>query len=174
MSRVALLQKEQLNPIMNDMFQKIEDNGFEILNLFRVIAHSPKIGINFIRLGNAILTKGKLSPKLRELAILRIGNISEANYEWTQHVPIALGVGVSQEQIDEISNWMDSTQFDDEERTVLLYTDEVAQNIRAADDTFSKLREFFNEEIIVELTVTIGYYCMVSRILEALQIELEE
>ena len=69
---------------------------------------------------------------------------------------------------------MDSTQFDDEERTVLLYTDEVAQNIRAADDTFSKLREFFNEEIIVELTVTIGYYCMVSRILEALQIELEE
>lgn len=174
MARVSLLSNEQAPPEIREMFQKIEANGFRVINLFRVMAHSPKVGRYFLRLGNSILFKGAVPPNLRELAILRVGQINQAHYEYSQHVPIALRMGVRQEQIDALPDWETSRHFNEQERAVLRYTDEVTKNIRVKDDTFAAVRSFLNEEGMVELTTTIGYYGMVSRILEAFQIELEE
>ena len=173
MARVKLLQKEDVDPMVKEIFQKVEDSGNEVINLLKALAHSPKICRDWNRLGVTLLLKGEFSPKLRELAILRVGNLAKANYEWTKHVPMALETGANQEQIDELSDWVNSTKFNEQERAVLLYTDEVSQNIRVSDDTFSKIRNFLSEREIIELTVTIGYYAMVCRTLEALQIELE-
>ncbi|HEX9158392.1 MAG TPA: carboxymuconolactone decarboxylase family protein, partial [Syntrophales bacterium] len=153
---------------------KIEGNGFRVINLFRVMAHSPKVGMYFLRLGNSILFKGAVPTNLRELAILRVGQINQAHYEYSQHVPIALRMGVRQEQIDALTDWETSRHFNEQERAVLRYTDEVTKNIRVKDDTFAAVRKFLNEEGMVELTTNIGYYGMVCRILEAFQIELDE
>ena len=173
MARISFLEKEQAPPQMRERFQQMVDNGFRILNLYKVMAHCPEVGINFLRLGNAILFKGTVPPSLRELAILRVGNISQAKYEFTQHIPIALRTGLKQEQIDDLPNWESSGKFNQQERAVLRYTDEVTKNIRVKDDTFAAIRGFLSEEGIVELTTAIGYYGMVCRILEALQVELE-
>jgi alkylhydroperoxidase family enzyme len=173
MARVSLLSNEQAPPEIREMFQKIEANGFRVINLYRVMAHCPRVGRYFLRLGNSILFKGAVPPNLRELAILRVGNIYQANYEFTQHVPIALRTGVKREQIDALPDWEKSGKFSEQERAILRYTDEVTKNIRVKDDTFAGVRSFLSEEGIVELTTTIGYYGMVSRILEAFQVELE-
>jgi len=173
MSRVKLLEKQDVNPMVEQIFQKTEDSGGEVINLMKALAHSPKICRDFNRMGITLLLKGDLSPKLRELAILRVGKLAQANYEWTKHVPIALQAGAVQGQIEELSNWAESSRFDEQERAVLQYTDEVARNIRASDGTFNKIAEFLSEKEIVELTVTIGYYGMVCRVLETFQIELE-
>jgi 4-carboxymuconolactone decarboxylase len=174
MARVRLLEKDQADPMVKDMFEKIEGRGDEVINLMKALAHSPKICRDLNRMGITLLLKGELSPKLRELAILRVGSLAKANYEWTKHVPIALMLGAKQEQIDALPEWVSSDEFDEKERAVLQYTDEVAQNVRACDETFSGIRDFLGEREIVELTVTIGYYGMVCRTLEALQIELEQ
>lgn len=173
MSRIKLLEKDEVDPMVAQIYQKIEDSGSEVINLLKALAHSPKICRDFNRMGITLLLKGDLSPRLRELAILRVGNLARANYEWTKHVPIALQAGARQEQIDGLSNWADSTRFNEQEQAVLQYTDEVARNIRASDETFNKIAEFLSEKEIVELTVTIGYYGMVCRVLESLQIQLE-
>ena len=173
MSRVKLLEKEDVDPMVKQIYQKIEDSGSEVINLLKALAHSPKICRDWQRMGITLLLKGDLSPRLRELAILRVGDLAKANYEWTKHVPMALQAGANQEQIDELSDWKDSTKFNEQERAVLQYTDEVAQNTRASDDTFNRIADFLNEKEIIELTVTIGYYGMVCRTLEALQIQLE-
>jgi 4-carboxymuconolactone decarboxylase len=173
MARISFLSKEKTAPELREMFQKMENSGMPVLNLFKVMAHCPKVGRNFLRLGNAILFKGAVPPNLRELAILRVGNIYQATYEFTQHVPIARQTGVKQEQIDALSNWEKSGNFNEQEQAVLRYTDEVTKNIRVKDDTFAAVRNFLSEEGVVELTTAIGYYGMVCRILEALQVELE-
>jgi 4-carboxymuconolactone decarboxylase len=174
MPRVPLIQKEEALSPIKEMFQKMEDNGSRILNLFKVVAYNPKMGRDFLKLGNAILFKADLSPRLRELAILRVGTLTRATYEWTQHVRIALETGVTQEQIDDIGAWADSPRFDEQERAVLQYTDEVVKNVKASDEAFSRLRDFLPQREVVELTVTIGYYGMVARVLESMEIELEE
>jgi 4-carboxymuconolactone decarboxylase len=173
MARVGLVNKEQAAPEIREMFQKMEEKGSRVLNVFKVMAHCPQIGHYFLRLGNSILFKGTVPPSLRELAILRVGHIHQAKYEWTHHVPIALRAGVREEQIGALPDWEKSAAFNEQERAVLQYTDEVTKNIRVQDDTFAAVRRFLDEEGIVELTTTIGYYGMICRILEAFQIELE-
>ena len=173
MARVRLLEKKDVDPMVKEIYQKVEDSGNEVINLLKALAHSPKICRDWNRLGITLLLKGQLSPKLRELAILRVGVLAKANYEWTKHVPMAMAAGAIQEQIDSLPEWVNSREFNEQERAVLRYTDEVSQDIRASDDTFSKIREFLTEREIIELTVTIGYYGMVCRTLESLQIELE-
>jgi len=174
MARVRLIQKEQASPEVKEIFQKIEDNGARILNLYKVAAHSPKVFLNLIRLGNSVIGRMKLSPRLREIVILRVATLAGSEYEWAQHTPVALQVGVTQKQIDTISDWKNSPEFSNEERAVLQYTDEVAQNVKVTDQTFNTLKSYFNEQIIVELTITIGYYGMLARLLVPLQVEVDE
>jgi 4-carboxymuconolactone decarboxylase len=174
MARVSLLDKDQAPPEFQERFQKMEEGGHRVLNLFKVMAHSPQVGRRFLGLGTAILLKGVVPPTLRELAILRVGQINQANYEWTQHVPIALRVGVRQAQIDALAKWEHSPEFNETEKAILRYTDEETLNCRVGDETFAAVREILTEEGIVELTTTIGYYGMACRILEALQVELEQ
>lgn len=173
MARVSYMTKEKAAPEIRQMFQKMEDNGFPIINLYKVVAHCPKVGQYFLRLGNSILFKGAVPTNLRELAILRVGQLLKASYEYTHHVPIALRLGVRQEQIDALAHWENSGEFNAREAAVLRYTDEVTENVRVKDETFAGVRGFLSEEGVVELTATIGFYCMACRILEALQVDLE-
>jgi alkylhydroperoxidase family enzyme len=173
MTRVTLVEKEQAHPMVKELYSKNEAKSGRIINLWKVMGHCPYIGLNFQRLGNSILTGEGLPPKLRELAILRVGNLAQSEYEFKQHTAVALRCGVGQKQIDEIVDWAASEQFDERERAVLAYTDAVARDIRVRDETFARLRTFLNEEEIVELTAAIGYYGMACRILVALEVDLE-
>jgi alkylhydroperoxidase family enzyme len=72
-----------------------------------------------------------------------------------------------------MGKWQTSSLFDEQERIVLRYTDEITRDNSVSDQTFSKLRESFSEHDIVELTLVIGYFIMLCRILVALRLELE-
>ncbi len=173
MARVRLLQKDEVEPIAREMFQKSEDTTGGVINLFRALAHSPKICRDWNRMGTSILMKGDLPKKLLELAIVRVGELVQSPYELRAHRRLGMRFGLTQEQIDDIGDWKQSSQFDEDEQLVLQYTDEVALNTRVPDALFSKIAERFNEKEIVELTVAIGFYGMVGRTLETLQIDME-
>lgn len=173
MVRISLLNKESAPPKFQEVFRQREEAGGRVLNLYKIMAHSPQVGYQFLRLGNAILFNGVVPPNLRELAILRVGHINQAVYEYTKHVPIALRVGVRQAQIDALPQWEDSIEFSNIEKAILRYTDEETLNIRVKEETFAAVRAILSEEGVVELTTAIGYYGMVCRILETLQVELE-
>lgn len=173
MARVSYVEKDQADPKVRELYQSIENHGNQIINLFKVMGHCPYIGLNFQRLGNAIRHGEELPATLRELAILRVGDLNKAEYEFKQHVRIGLETGVRRRQIDEIAEWQASGEFDDRERAVLRYTDEVTRDVAVTDDTFAKLKAFFSDHAIVELTTAIGYYAMVCRVLVALQVDLE-
>jgi 4-carboxymuconolactone decarboxylase len=173
MARVKLLQKEEVQPKAREIYDKIEEGGARIINLYRALAHSPSVLHNFTRLGNSLLSRAELSPKLRELVILRIARLTGSEYEWAQHYPVALEVGVTREQAEAISHWSYSTKFSDEERAVLQYTDEVTQDVEVKDKTFKTLQQYLNEQCIVELTASIGYWGMVARFLVPLQIDID-
>ena len=173
MARVSYVERDQAHPKVKELYKSIEAHDTEILNLFKVMGHLPYIGLNFQRLANSILRGEELPANLRELAVLRVGYLTQSEYEFTKHTVISLQSGVSRKQIDGISDWKSSTEFSDEERALLAYTDEVTRSIKVEDETFNNLKGFLNERQIVELTAVIGYYGMVCRILVALEVELE-
>ncbi|MBI4188017.1 MAG: carboxymuconolactone decarboxylase family protein [Chloroflexi bacterium] len=173
MARVSFMEKDKAHPMVKELFESNETRRGFVTNLAKVMGHCPYIGLNFQRLGNSLRKGEELPPKLRELTILRVGNLMQAEYEFKHHTIMGLQCGISQKQIDEVSHWTTSKLFNEQERAILAYTDEVTRDIKVKDGTFAKLQSLFSEHTIVELTALIGYYCMVCRILVALQVELE-
>ena len=174
MARVQLVEKKTAPPDVETVYQKIEANGARIINLYKAVANSPKVMLNIIRLGNSIIGQMALPPRLREIVILRVARLTGSEYEWAQHTAIALEVGLTKEQVDAISKWQNSPEFKPEERTILQFTDEVTRNVGVSDHTFNELKKLFNDQLITELTVTVGYYSMLARILVALQVDIDE
>lgn len=174
MARVPYLEPEDATGKMGEILQKMQQKDVQILNLYKTLAHAPGIGDLVIRMGNRILLHGKLPPKLRELAILLVGQIAQAPYEFTKHIVIGLEAGLSRAQVDVLPFWRSANAYGAAERAVLQYTDEVSRNYRASDATFAELRKHLDDEQVTELTIIIGYYEMVCRVLEELQVDLEE
>ena len=145
------------------------------LNIYRMLANS-EVGIKgFTRMGNALLHRCELDPCLRELAILRVGRLSRAAYEVFQHERIAREAGVAEEKIAALRDaTIEAPAFGDHEKAVLRFTDDVVRNVRASDRNLKAVQAFLSPGAIVELTLTIGYYMMVSRFLETTGVEGEE
>ncbi len=64
--------------------------------------------------------------------------------------------------------------FDDAQREVMAFTDDVVANVRAGDATFNPVRARLGDKALQELTITIGYYMLVSRYLETFDVDIEE
>ncbi len=173
MARVEMIKEAEATPELKEIFNNLTKNKAKIINLYRVIAHNPRALLNFMRLGNSLLVGTDLQPKLRELAILRIAKLAGSEYEWAQHYPIAIELGINEKQIKTISHWNNTSNFSDLERAVLQYTDEVAQIVTVKDETYQTLQKHLNQRAIVELTLSIGYWGMVARVLVPLQVDID-
>ena len=159
----------------SDKTREILGNTPRKLNVARMIANaSEAVFQNFSRLGNALMTRGKLNGKLREIAILRNARVCNSLYEYTQHVPIAKSTGVSDEELAAIDNWESAQCFTDLERLVLRFTDEIARNVKGTKATLAALQQHLGAGEIVELIMAIGFWGMVARVLETTEVELEE
>src|SRR5437762_5082506 len=75
----------------------------QVLNLFKMLLNHPKLVRSWGRFGNYILSGSTLSAREREIAILRIGWLNQAEYEWEQHVLIGKRAGFSDAETDQIT-----------------------------------------------------------------------
>ncbi|MDP6100538.1 MAG: carboxymuconolactone decarboxylase family protein [Dehalococcoidia bacterium] len=173
MARVPLLIKEQAALEVQEVFQRVEARGARVMNIYRALAHSKAAMLPFLRLGNSLLEHCHLDHRLRELAILRVASLTGSQYEWSQHVVLARESGVTQDQMDAMGEWRSSAAFDERDRAVLTFTDEMALQIRVQDDTFQEVSRHLDEASIVELSLSVGFWGMVARLLEGLQVEID-
>jgi 4-carboxymuconolactone decarboxylase len=173
MARVGYVATAEAQGDAREVFAKMEQRGSAILNLHRALASTPNGLRNFMRLGNSLLFHGVLPPALRELAILRVAQMTGASYEWAHHVPIARQVGVGEEQIAGLKGWHTSPHFDERERAALRYVESVTSAVTVPNEVFREARAHLSEAEVVELTLVAGYWGMVARLLVALEIDLE-
>jgi alkylhydroperoxidase family enzyme len=117
--------------------------------------------------------QSKLLGRCRELAILWVAIVNGADYEYKSHVPFGLKESLTQKQIDALPNWQTSDAFNAAERAVLAYADSMTKEIQVPDSKFEPLRPHFDARELTELTATIAAYNLVSRFLEAVQIDHE-
>jgi alkylhydroperoxidase family enzyme len=144
------------------------------LNIFKMMVNAETCFIPLTRLGGTILSRQKLDARLRELVILRVAQIEGGEYEWIQHVPIAISVGATQAQVDAIErNTIDAPCFNDVERVVLRFTEEVVNRVKADETTVRELMKFLSAREIVELIIAIGFYMMAARITETTRTDLD-
>ena len=153
MARVRLNQPADLPQSHRWLLERLEKRG-GLLNIFRAMSHSPEALLRFMRFGNYFLEDGKVDPKLRELAILRAGFLCRAPYEVSQHIAFGRRTGLTDDQIRAIAA-------------------APTADARVTAAAFDALRAFMDDEQIVELTMVTGFYNMVSRILNTLEVDVD-
>ena len=173
MARVRLIDEGQHAELAGLIATIKAERGGRLLNLYRALLNSPAVAEGWLKLFTAIRQKAKLDGRSRELAILRVALMNGAEYEYNAHVPFALKEGLSREQIDVLPGWQVSKSFDERERAVLAYTECMTRDVRVPQQIFAEVRRHFDDRELVELTATIGGYNLVSRFLEAMQIDHE-
>jgi alkylhydroperoxidase family enzyme len=162
------------NPEIAELAGQIRKERGKLHNLYRMLLNSPPIARGWLNLLTAVRQQCKLSGRYRELSIMRIAIINGADYEYDNHVPFALKEGISQEQIDALRDWQKSKVFDAADRAVLEYTDSMTKEVHVPDNVFDALRPHFDTRELTELTATIAAYNLVSRFLEAVQVDHDE
>jgi alkylhydroperoxidase family enzyme len=168
MARVPYPDPSTLAPETSEFLAKLPP-----LNIFRMLAGGEGLLRAFVRFGNHLLYKTELDPVLREIAIVRVGVLSNASYEVHQHEAISRSIGMSDELIAAIRGG-DDPVFDELQRLVVRYTDEVVADVRPSDATFDALAERLSLQELQELTITIGFYMAVSRYLETFGVDIED
>ncbi len=168
MARVPYPDPAELSPDTQSFLAKLPP-----MNIFRMLAGGEALLPAFTRFGNHLLYKSALDPVLREIAIVRVGVLSGASYEVYQHDAISRQLGMSDELLAAIRDGADSPVFDDAQREVLRFTDDVVANVRASDEVFEPLRQRLSAQELQELVITIGFYMAVSRYLETFGVDIE-
>ncbi len=151
--------------------------GGKLLNLDRMLLHSPNFAKGWNAMFAAIRGQLSLPPKLRELSIMAIGTLNKADYEWAQHEKEFLAAGGTRKQLAALKDvpvaMTDATLFDEPERATLALTVEMTRDVAVSGATMKRIRAVLPDPQVVELVGTISGYNMVSRFLVATGIELE-
>ena len=159
-------------PQLAPLVERIVKERGKVLNLYKMLLHSEPVTRGWLTFMTEVRQKCALSADVREAVILRIAVMNKADYEFAQHVPFALQAGMTQSQVNAIEQG--ATQIGVMKiDAALAYATESTANVRISDTCFEAVRSHFNATEIVELTTTIGSYNMVSRLLEALQVDHE-
>ncbi len=169
MARIADIE-EQDHPELAPLIARIKAERGKLLDLYKILLHSPAVMEGWLGFFTAIRQKTKLAGRYRELAILRVAILNGADYEYQAHLPFALKEGVTGEQIAALKAWQLSPLFDAAGRAVLAYTDTMTMQIQVPDELFAEVQQHFDAQDLVELTATIAGYNLVSRFLEAMQV----
>ena len=112
---------------------------------------------------------------LRELGQTRAGWLRGSQFVFSQHCKSCRTLGMSEAKIAAIANWSISAEFDDQERVVLAYTDQlVGENGRVSDELFERLQSYLSDEQILELTYVTALYEMHAIMSRALRLEFDD
>lgn len=172
LGRLDTDQRAALDPFLATDGGKV--GGGKILNIFRTLAHAPKALTAFLAWGNYILSKrNALTPRDRELIILRTGYNCRSGYEWTQHKRIGLDCGLTEEEIAQIKAGPDADGWSDLDRAMLRATDELTSDHFVTDTTWAALAPL-GDKGRMDLVMTVGQYTQVSMILNSFGVQVED
>jgi alkylhydroperoxidase family enzyme len=154
------------------MAERSKVNG-QVLNLFKMLLNHPKLVRSWGRFGNYILSGSTLSAREREIAILRIGWLNQAEYEWEQHVLIGKRAGLSDAEIDQITIGP-KAGWSRHEAALLQAADDLYENSVVSDETWKTLSESYNTQQMMDLVFSIGQYNLVSWALNSFGVPLDD
>jgi 4-carboxymuconolactone decarboxylase len=168
MARIPLPDRESLPDELKERWDRVAARG-RVLNIQRAFFTNPGIDVNALQVWRAC----GLSPRAREIVILRAAFVKKSRYEWHQHVRIALDAGLGDEEIAGVQKWREASLFSDDERALLALVDELDRG-RPGDETFAAASRGRTPGEIFGVLYLITMYFQLAAVMEALDLETEE
>ncbi len=171
--RLEPIQPEDWTDDIKKTLQPNVEKG-TVFNIFKTLSHHPDLFRRWLVFGNHVLFKSTLPPRERELIILRIGWLCEAEYEWAQHVLIGKEAGLTAEEIDRIKAGPNARGWSEADKLLLQATDELRKDAFITDATWNGLCQHFDTKQLMDVVFAVGQYNLVSMALNTLGVQLDD
>lgn len=146
----------------------------EVPELVMTLLCHPELYQRVSDLGVQLLGRGTLAPRERELAVLRVGWLCQAPYEWGEHVRVAKMVGLTSEEIERVTLGSSASGWTEHESAILRAVEELKEVAMISDATWETLSKRLDDGQLFELPVLIGQFTMVAYFQNALRLRLSQ
>ena len=167
--RVPILAEDKLTPTQRALLDSIRSGprggSTTIRGPFAVFLHAPAFGELAQQLGGHCRFKTAVAPRLSEFAILATAKLWRAQYEWFAHAPQAERAGVKAETIRDLYKGRVPKSAPKDERAIYDFVQELYKTRRVSDKTYARVRDLLGEPATVEFVGILGYYVLISMIL---------
>ncbi len=140
-----------------------------LISPFVPLLRSPELCTHSQRLGEYLRYRSAIGLRLSELAILVTGRFWNQQVEWAIHAPIAEREGITPEVVDAIAHRRTPRFEKEDERLVYEVSHQLLQHRRVDDSTWAAAQARFGEQGVVDLTGIVGYYSMLSVVMNGAQ-----
>ena len=144
------------------------------LNIFATLARHPRLLKRWSAFGGTLLYGGELPGRERELVILRTGWNCRADYEWGQHVAIALDAALTEDEVHRVTAGPEDPGWSEQDAVLLRAADELHDQSRISDETWAALAKEYDDRQLIEVCMVVGQYHLVAFTLNSLGVEREE
>ena len=150
------------------------EQGVGQVNVMRTMVRHPKLVKRWLPFTNHILYKSTLSPRDREIVILRVARVTGCEYEWGQHVLIARAEGLSDDEIARVGEGADADGWSAHEQALIRAVDELNADCFIADATWAELARSYDERQLMDLMMTVGNYRALAGVLNSTGVQLDD
>lgn len=168
--RVPLVSADTKDPLLSEVFDTFRDKGRDVPALYRTLGNAPKMLKAWTDFAWPLRHDAATPRGLRELIIMRVAQLTQAEFEWIAHWDMAVHHGVTVDHLADLADWKASSRFSAEQRAVLQLTDELTIDSRISDETYAAVAAQFTPSDVVEIVLTAAFYPCVSRVLHAFEL----
>jgi AhpD family alkylhydroperoxidase len=148
--------------------------GARRVNALETLVQHPKLARAFLTFNQHLLQESALPVRTRELLILRVAWRRRCEYEWAQHVLIARGAGLRDEEIERVRLGPDAPGWSAADAALLRAVDELETDACISDATWKNLAESLDRRQLMDLVFTVGAYDLLAMAFNSFGLELDE
>jgi alkylhydroperoxidase family enzyme len=161
-------------PVPRHPFPRRDDSRPKGLNVLGTLAQYPALTRAYHTFNGHVLFASTLSPRQRELLVLRVAAVRQSVYEWNQHVVLAADAGLDAGEIDRIAQGPDAPGWSGVDRAMVSAVDELVRDAKIADGTWAVLSAELDQQQLMDLVFTVGAYEILAMALRSFGVELDD
>jgi alkylhydroperoxidase family enzyme len=144
------------------------------LNALGMLARHPALTQAFNTFNGHVLFGTALTPRQRELLVLRVAALRDATYEWTQHVVLATDAGLDEGDVARVAEGPDAPGWSPLEEAMVRAADELVHDAELSAATWAALRAELDDHQLMDLVFTVGCYDLLAMAFRTFAVELDD
>lgn len=144
------------------------------LNALGTLAHHPALTRAFNTFNGHVLYATTLSPRQRELLVLRVAAVRHSAYEWRQHALLAADAGISADEVARVAEGPAAAGWSEGDRALLSAVDELLGDAMMASGTWEALAAELDVPQLMDLIFTVGAYETLAMVFRSLGVPLDD
>lgn len=172
--RIEPLSEETMNDDQTAMIAPLKERYGFAFNVLKTLMHHMPLLNAWNPFAGHVMATSSLTPRVREIAIMRVGWLTRSEYEWGQHVLMSKPAGLTHDDHLRIIEGAEAPGWNADEQAIITMTDELLRDTIISDQTWSSLKKCFSDQQILDAIFTVGQYNMLAMALNSLGVQREQ